>query len=81
MVTPPLRSDRQVSEVADLFFQTSSRIAQAVLLVSLQDFYHIEIKDLAGYTLLPYIVQGALGLVSGVLAGAWEAHARALNCF
>jgi hypothetical protein len=29
----------------------------------------IEIADLAAYTLLPYIVQGGLGLLSGVIAG------------
>jgi hypothetical protein len=32
-------------------------------------FLQIEIADLAAYTLLPYIVQGGLGLLSGVIAG------------
>ncbi len=34
-----------------------------------RDFYGVEIADLATYTLAPYIVQGGLGLVSGVIAG------------
>ncbi|GFH19887.1 MFS domain-containing protein, partial [Haematococcus lacustris] len=33
-----------------------------------KDFYHIEIADLGAYTLAPYVVQGGLGLVSGILA-------------
>lgn len=34
-----------------------------------KDFYHVEIADLASYTLMPYVLQGALGAASGVLAG------------
>lgn len=33
-----------------------------------KDYYHIEIADLAAYTLAPYLVQGGLGLMSGVIA-------------
>lgn len=32
------------------------------------EYYHVEIADLASYTLLPYIVQGGLGALTGVMA-------------
>jgi ACS family sodium-dependent inorganic phosphate cotransporter len=32
------------------------------------DFYGVQLADLGGYTLLPYAVQGGLGVVSGLLA-------------
>ena len=34
-----------------------------------RDFYDVELSQLASYTLLPYIVQGGVGLASGVIAG------------
>ncbi|KAJ9521589.1 hypothetical protein QJQ45_008921 [Haematococcus lacustris] len=33
-----------------------------------KDFYQVEISDLGAYTLAPYVVQGGLGLVSGLIA-------------
>lgn len=33
-----------------------------------QDHYQVEVKDLAGLTLLPFLVQGAVGAASGILA-------------
>ena len=35
-----------------------------------RDSYGVEVKDLGGYTLLPYVVQGLLGVVSGYAADA-----------
>ncbi|KAF8063765.1 PHT4 [Scenedesmus sp. PABB004] len=32
------------------------------------DYYHVEVGDLGGYTLLPYVVQGLVGLGAGALA-------------
>lgn len=33
-----------------------------------KDSYGVEVKDLGGYTFLPYVVQGVLGAVTGVAA-------------
>lgn len=42
-----------------------------------RDFYKVEIADLAAYTLLPYVVQGGLGALTGIaadrmLASGWS---------
>jgi len=34
-----------------------------------QDAYHVEVKDLGGFTLLPFLVQGAVGAASGGRVG------------
>jgi ACS family sodium-dependent inorganic phosphate cotransporter len=34
------------------------------------NFYKVQLSELGSYTLLPYIVQGGLGVVSGIIAGA-----------
>ena len=36
------------------------------------DYYKIELQDLASFTLLPYVVQGGVGALTGVLAGGWS---------
>ena len=33
------------------------------------DYYHVELADLGSFTLLPYVMQGGVGIMAGVLAG------------
>ncbi len=33
------------------------------------EYYNVPLADLGGFTLIPYVVQGGLGVVAGVVAG------------